>query len=376
VTVTLDGRAYGDIVTTDKKGRATLVFVDATVPYRFTFEKAGHQGLDLEIKPEVGGVSRREIILASLTAAAPQAREPDTEGAAPETGNQAIDAFNLGVLAFREGELEAAEGHFREAVRIDPNLALAHSALAGLLLQRLDHAGAAAAAHRLLELEPESVRAYQILSDAYQAMGDEARAAEAIAALSRLEAGTDAAVRAFNQGADAARLGDARRAREHFERAIELDPELAPAYSALGTVQLNQGDFAGALHNAERAMELDPGSLSARKVRYVAHLNLKDAGGAARDLAALVEQDPQWVVATYAKEGLERYNNGEVEAAREAYERVLAAAPSHPRAHYMLGLIYAQSDAAKARTHFERFLALAPNDPEASTAREMLQYLQ
>ena len=58
--------------------------------------------------------------------------------------------------------------------------------------------------------------------------------------------------------------------------------------------------------------------------------------------------------------------------AKAALLKMLEIEPNRARAHYMLGLIYAQDDTAKAREHLERFIALAPTAPEVATAKQLL----
>jgi len=62
------------------------------------------------------------------------------------------------------------------------------------------------------------------------------------------------------------------------------------------------------------------------------------------------------------------------EAAKAALLEILELDPEFARAHYTLGLIYANTDTAKAREHLQRFLDLSPKDPEAGSAKEMLEY--
>jgi tetratricopeptide (TPR) repeat protein len=55
--------------------------------------------------------------------------------------------------------------------------------------------------------------------------------------------------------ADVERLS---KAQLFLEKAIELDPRLAPAFLELGIILLDKRDFASALHSLERAVQLDP----------------------------------------------------------------------------------------------------------------------
>jgi Tfp pilus assembly protein PilF len=70
------------------------------------------------------------------------------------------------------------------------------------------------------------------------------------------------------------------------------------------------------------------------------------------------------------------FNAGNMAGAQQALEQALQADPDLPKAHYTLGLAYANTgDSAKAKEHLQRFLELAPDDPDAATAKEMLDYL-
>ena len=54
----------------------------------------------------------------------------------------------------------------------------------------------------------------------------------------------------------------------------------------------------------------------------------------------------------------------------------VAADPKHAKAHYMMGLVYANAgDVAKARQYLTEFVQMAPNDPDAPTAKEMIKSL-
>jgi tetratricopeptide (TPR) repeat protein len=63
---------------------------------------------------------------------------------------------------------------------------------------------------------------------------------------------------ALDQGFDHAIDGDFDKALVEFERAIELDPELAAAYDARGTIWLEREELDGAMQDYNRAIELDP----------------------------------------------------------------------------------------------------------------------
>ncbi|MBV8689231.1 MAG: tetratricopeptide repeat protein [Candidatus Eremiobacteraeota bacterium] len=70
-----------------------------------------------------------------------------------------------------------------------------------------------------------------------------------------LEAGTGALV-----------IGQYDDARRYYERAVEVDPQMADAYAGLGVIALHQGDRQGALRYAARSRSLNPASTMLRRL--------------------------------------------------------------------------------------------------------------
>jgi DNA-binding SARP family transcriptional activator len=118
-----------------------------------------------------------------------------------------------------------------------------------------------------------------------------------------------------------------RAALEHYQRAIELEPEGADAYAGLGETLRQWGQGAEAIAPLERAVELAPDDLRMRV-------------SLARSLSAA----------------------GRDEAAAAHLDQVLAADPEMAAAHQGRGVLYEQrGELAAALKHFRTALALDPS---------------
>jgi tetratricopeptide (TPR) repeat protein len=371
VIVTQEEIGYENTVETDKRGRFTLLVVDATRPYTFTFVKEGMPRVTEPFKIEAAGVTRHTFTLAAQAAAAP------AEGAAVTEGrNKAINAFNEGVTALQGGDKATARAKFEEAMAIDPEMPQPYSVLGSLYLEAKEYDKAIEASQKLLELSPDDPAALVVLYDAHTAKGDAATAGQFLDRLSTAGGGTDAAIRVFNAGADAARAGNLDTAITLFGKAIEIDPELAPAHAAVARLLLARERYQEAVTAAEKALELDPGMTEVQRTRYEAYRSLGQEDKAREVFEELASADPDGLADTLYERGRAAFQGGDTTAAVQALEQAVQAKPDHARAHYMLGLSYANSgDNAKAKQHLQKFVELAPNDPEASTAQEMIKYM-
>ncbi len=376
VTISAETLSRDIVKTTNKKGKFTVSHADAAMTYNYKFEKQGYQTLVLPVNPPLGGTQFRDFTLLPVAAGPPAGAAVPAAGA-PAGGSPAIRAYNEGVEAQRLGDLDLAAESYRKAAKIDPELAAAHTALAGMLLQREDYATAAAEAEIALTIDSSDVRALQIRFDAYRLGGDEEKADEAAKALREIGNLDDAAARIFNEGVDAYSAGDVATAQSKLQQVIQLAPEMVAPYVALAQISLSQGSAAEALAMARSALELEPDNTRALKIAFDGARLTGDAEAAEQALERLVELEPQWVATTLFEHAVKLFDDNQSEAAALELRSVLKVDPDHARANFLLGTaLYNSGHADEGRGYLEKFVELSPDDPDAEIARGLLSYQQ
>ncbi|MDX1503069.1 MAG: tetratricopeptide repeat protein [Thermoanaerobaculia bacterium] len=365
--------------TTNRKGRFSMLILDATRSYKIRFEAEGYDVREEPIRLNVGGVLRGTWTLYPEGSRGASAEEL----ARIEAHNKMARAYNEGAELFEAGDMMGAKAKMSEALAEDPDLPQALDALARINLELAARAeeGEKApyyeetleATGRLRELLPAE-RAPVVLSfEALAGLGRWDEAEALLPTLVEMESIREAAVGYFKIGVATIRAGDLARAKASFTRSVELRPDLKEAYLNLALIAQAEGDAETVVRHADAYLERDPGNGRALTMKYEAlqALGRKEEADAA--FAELASADPTVVADNFFREGTELWNDGRAQEAQAKFERVLQIVPDHPRAHYQLGLCYASAgDSAKAKQYLARFLELAPEDPEAELARQML----
>jgi tetratricopeptide (TPR) repeat protein len=372
ITVTTpDSGKFELVKITNKKGKATLSFNNVAWRYQIRLEKEGLQTKIEALPLTVGGTMKKEWVLE------PGAPATAGAGGAVGGGSKAARTYNEGVEAQRQGDLDLAAEKYRRAAELNPELAAPHTALAAAAALGEDWAMAAVEAESALAIDPEDIRAMQLRFDAYRNLGDEAKAAEAAAALRDVGDLESAAARIFNEGVDAYQAGDVATAQSKFHQVIELSPEMVPPYVALAQISLAQGSPAEALAMAQSALDREPDNRRALTIAYDGALMTNDSEAAQEVLGRLVEADPQWVTTTLYEHAVKLFNNNQASAAALELQYVVQADPEMARAHFLLGMsLFNSGRPDEGRVHLEKFIELAPEDPDAEIARGLLSYQQ
>jgi len=239
---------------------------------------------DIEERNPSGALTLQgDLVLALLDSLGIPANEAEREriGSRPTDSIAAFERYLEGrrALAGRgTGHLEEAAERFREAIRLDPDFALAFSGLA---------------------------EAYLLL---YPAAG--VRPAEA-------------RVRA----SDAAR------------RALRIDPGLGEAHAALGLAQaVLEGEYRKAESHLRRATEMAPGYSTAHHW-YGAMLSflLRRFDEGERELALALDLDPRSAI-IHVDMAVSRMNRGDRDGALDAFRKAVELEPDLWRAHHDLGV--------------------------------------
>ncbi|MBK8979336.1 MAG: protein kinase [Planctomycetes bacterium] len=202
----------------------------------------------------------------------------DTEGAArarldriasyrarEASGSMTLDdRVNFAIALESAGSRDEAIARVRDVTSRAPTMPRAFEVLGWLLYLQGDHAAAAPALDRAVELRPTDLDSWQRLGSARLALGDAAGAADA---LERVVA------RDRTRWSAHARLGAARLALRQFDAAIaeyrlalELEPRRAELHLDLATALAAEHSTAEAIASCERALELQPDHARAREL--------------------------------------------------------------------------------------------------------------
>ena len=162
-------------------------------------------------------------------------------------------------------------------------------------------------------------------------------------------------------------------ARDATNRAIDLDPNLAPPYITLSRMAAMQGQTPLAMQLAHKALDIDPRSPEA----YGALAEVYEAEGKAGDAMTALEkavdlapEDWRWPV----RLGIDQFSAGNLKEAIAQLQRGVDLAPDNAVAYYDLGIANMQSGRREvAREDFERSLSI---DPDADTYSALATVLQ
>lgn len=262
----------------------------------------------------------------------------------------------LGYIAWQEQQYDEAIRRFREVLAIDPRQAAAHV-----------HLGVSYVAQERFE---ESRAAYR---EAGRLNPDLARLVEqSIDLVNHLERARD---RPGDPGAHAelgqlyARDGRSDRAAECFEKVVALAPREAEGFFNLARQYEAEGRDAEALEAYGQGLALDPGNARARNNHE--KLAIEMALGAGRPVALALGGDQSVVIdpdrgASYYQLGLRYLRNDEGGDAVAVLRQAVALQPDDAAAHLFLGLAYTSLGAsADAEAALQRAIALRPTNPEA-----------
>lgn len=165
----------------------------------------------------------------------------------------------LGTTLALEGDRSDSIQQLREAVRLRPNSAEAYRALGMALARFVETKAAREAFEKALQLAPGIAQTHVDLSLILAQSGEWVLAREHLDRAIQIQGDTPAAARAYYLRAGIhGEQNELEGARADLERAVQLRPDFAEAWSDLGTVRRNLLDEAGALSAFERAVRIDP----------------------------------------------------------------------------------------------------------------------
>src|SRR6266540_1228156 len=189
-----------------------------------------------------------------------------------------------------KGDDDRAIADYSEAIRLDPNYALAFYRRANSWQAKGDNDRAIADFNESIRLDPKDPCAFYNRAMAWSDKGERDRAIADYSEAIRLA--PTYAVAFNNRGNAWGDKGDHDRAIADYDAAIRLKPKVAAFYLNRGNAWGDKGDNDRAIADYSEAIRLDPKGAMALYLRGVARQKKGDKAGGTADIAAAKSIDP------------------------------------------------------------------------------------
>ncbi len=259
---------------TDSRGKVRQELPDRSGTYQLEVSKAGYLPFRDELVLATMELKRGATLILSYRLARRDSRS----------------IFNEGVAALQKGDTTTALARFQEALTQEAGFVEAMRAIYTIHLVEKRPAEALASADLLLALRPEDPDALRARYEALEQLGRSSEAVAALEQLVKIDRSAETARICFNVGANAWNQQNAEVARTWFQKALELDPKLYQAHSALAEVAIADKNYPEALLALDRVLELTPRNFRAyeRKIELLRAIGRgEEAEAVAKKLAEL-----------------------------------------------------------------------------------------
>ena len=308
-----------------------------------------------------------------------------------ELSPRATFYMNRGVAKSGLGDKQAAIQDYNQAIKINPNDALAYRNR-GLDHYKLgDKQAAIQDFNQALKINPNFADAYLTRGVVYYELGDKQKAREDLqraaqlfmaegntAAYQRtrallevfidrysLEVNPNDAEDYYSRGINKYELGDKPGAIEDFNQAIKINPNYAQAYNFRGIIRSELGDKQAAIQDYNQAIKINPNDALAYIYRGLARATLGDKQAAIQDYNQAIKINPSYAI-TYYNRGLARAALGDKPGAIEDFNQVIRINPDDAEAYYNRGIIRSElGDKQGAIDDFNLAIRINPNYAQA-----------
>lgn len=168
------------------------------------------------------------------------------------------------------------------------------------------------------------------------------------------------------------------KAEENFKKAIELNPELSDAHVNLGALYLREKRWDEAIKESQKALAniFYPTPEVAHNNIGWAYYNKGFFSTAVEHFKKAIEANPRYSLA-YNNLGLTYLRLDKEAEAVKAFKKALSITPNYVEALYNLGLAYIKiKDREKAIESFEEVIRLSPESRFAQSAKEYMELLR
>lgn len=231
--------------------------------YRITASKEGVGSQSFEARVRIGAAAEVNFQLSPQSGMS----EDDKKKQAALSA-----ALTAGETAYKAGKHDEAIARFNEALLVVPTCHACYYYIGASQAQKQQYAEAEAAYKKAIEIKPDFAEAYSGLAGVYnsQKRFDDAAAANAKAAeVGGAGAGGGNAEAIYNQGVVLWNAQKFAEAKAQFQKAVELNPNLADAWYQLGMANLNTGDMAGAATAFEGYLKAAPDGPKAAEAKAI-----------------------------------------------------------------------------------------------------------
>jgi Tfp pilus assembly protein PilF len=181
----------------------------------------------------------------------------------------------------------------------------------------------------------------------------------------------------FNQGVEAARLGDSRKSVERFKEAISKAPDFELAYNEMGVQYLTLGHADKAAEAFTTALKLAPEDFVARLNYGIALLNLNKFAEAEKQLRQALQKNAAAPTGHYYLALALMKQQDFVDAEAEFQVSITNSNDRLAAAHKYLGGIYWHNKQySRAADELQKYIVLNPKAPDAGKIRDTIKDLQ
>jgi tetratricopeptide (TPR) repeat protein len=270
----------------------------------------------------------------------------------------------VGDFYLRTGDTDSALREYREGVLKDPSRkALYQHDIISTLIRQGKRGEAAEVNNQVLKENPKDADAKSLKATFLLDQGDVNNALTQLQAV--VTSSPDNAVAHFELGRAylASNRPDGKEsARQQFERAIALQPNLLQPRIGLAQLQVDRGEYEAALDTVQSILQKDPGSLAARVIQSEAYVKQKKFEDSNNLLAGMVKSNPN-SPDVYYQVGKSLLAQGKAKEAEAAFQRAYELNPVNNQS--LLGVVESEIQQGQP----ERAMAILQNEAKKAPNR-------